>query len=60
MQPTFVTGFPIEISPLARRKDSDPSLTDRFELFIDGRELYCGVIGNDRLTTFPLVPAPAM
>ncbi len=38
-QPTFITDYPIEISPLARRKDSDPSLTDRFELYIAGREL---------------------
>jgi len=38
-QPTFVTDYPIEISPLARRKDSDPSLTDRFELYIAGREI---------------------
>ncbi|MBD0305313.1 MAG: lysine--tRNA ligase [Nitrospiraceae bacterium] len=39
IQPTFVTDFPTDISPLARRKDSDPSLTDRFELFIAGREI---------------------
>ncbi|MER3422578.1 MAG: lysine--tRNA ligase, partial [Nitrospiraceae bacterium] len=39
IQPTFITDFPTEISPLARRKDSDPSLTDRFELFIVGREM---------------------
>ena len=38
-QPTFITDYPTEISPLARRKDSDPSLTDRFELYIAGREL---------------------
>jgi lysyl-tRNA synthetase class 2 len=37
--PVFVIDHPFEISPLARRKDGDPSLTDRFELFIDGREL---------------------
>ena len=37
--PVFVIDHPFEISPLARRKDSDPTLTDRFELFIDGREL---------------------
>lgn len=37
--PVFVTDHPFEISPLARKKDSDPSLVDRFELFIDGREL---------------------
>ncbi|MDR4464702.1 MAG: lysine--tRNA ligase [Nitrospira sp.] len=38
-QPTFVTDYPIEISPLARRKDADPTLTDRFELYIAGREI---------------------
>jgi lysyl-tRNA synthetase, class II len=38
-QPTFITDYPIEISPLARRKDSDPSLTDRFELYIATREI---------------------
>ncbi len=38
-QPTFVTDYPIEISPLARRKDADPALTDRFELYIAGREI---------------------
>ncbi|HJU04051.1 MAG TPA: lysine--tRNA ligase [Nitrospiraceae bacterium] len=39
IQPTFITDFPIETSPLARRKDADPSLTDRFELYIAGREI---------------------
>ena len=39
IQPTFITDYPIEISPLARRKDSNPSLTDRFELYIAGREI---------------------
>ena len=38
-QPTFITDYPIEISPLASRKDADPSLTDRFELYIAGREI---------------------
>lgn len=38
-QPTFITDFPIELSPLARRKDSNPALTDRFELYIAGREI---------------------
>ncbi len=41
-QPTFVTHFPIEISPLARRNDADPTLADRFELFIAGREIANG------------------
>ncbi|MGH7250734.1 MAG: lysine--tRNA ligase, partial [Nitrospiraceae bacterium] len=39
VQPTFITDYPIEVSPLARRKESDPSLTDRFELYIAGREI---------------------
>jgi len=38
-QPTFITDYPIEISPLARRIDADPALTDRFELYIAGREI---------------------
>jgi lysyl-tRNA synthetase class 2 len=37
--PVFITDHPAEVSPLARRKDSDPSLVDRFELFVDGREI---------------------
>ncbi|WP_447977342.1 lysine--tRNA ligase [Candidatus Nitrospira bockiana] len=39
VQPTFITDFPTELSPLARRKDSDPTLTDRFELYIATREI---------------------
>ena len=39
IQPTFITDYPIEISPLARRKDANPSLTDRCELYIAGREI---------------------
>lgn len=39
INPTFVTHYPVEISPLARRNDEDPRVTDRFELFIGGYEV---------------------
>ncbi len=38
-QPTFVTGYPIEDSPLARRNDQSPEIVDRFELYVFGREI---------------------
>jgi lysyl-tRNA synthetase class 2 len=41
-QPTFVTSYPAEISPLSRSNDADPFLADRFELFIAGREIANG------------------
>ena len=37
--PTFITEYPAEVSPLARRNDHNPEITDRFEFFIGGREL---------------------
>lgn len=39
IQPTFITEYPAEVSPLARRNDNDPEITDRFEFFIGGREI---------------------
>ena len=42
MDPTFITEYPAEVSPLARRNDENPFVTDRFELFIGGRELANG------------------
>lgn len=42
MQPTFITEYPAAVSPLARRNDQNPEITDRFEFFIGGRELANG------------------
>jgi lysyl-tRNA synthetase, class II len=42
MQPTFITEYPTEVSPLARRSDANPFVTDRFEFFVGGREIANG------------------
>ncbi len=42
VEPTFITDFPAEVSPLARRRDGDPDVADRFELFIDAKEIANG------------------
>ena len=42
IQPTYITGYPVEVSPLSRRNDHEPEITDRFELFIGGREIANG------------------
>ena len=42
MDPTFITAYPTEVSPLARRNDEDPFVTDRFEFFVGGREIANG------------------
>ena len=42
LDPTFITQYPVEVSPLSRRNDDDPEVTDRFELFIAGREIANG------------------
>jgi lysyl-tRNA synthetase class 2 len=42
MNPTFITAYPVEVSPLARRNDENPHVTDRFEFFVGGREIANG------------------
>jgi lysyl-tRNA synthetase class 2 len=42
MNPTFITAYPVEVSPLARRNDHNPHVTDRFEFFVGGREIANG------------------
>ncbi len=42
MEPTFITEYPTEVSPLARRSDANPFVTDRFEFFVGGREIANG------------------
>jgi lysyl-tRNA synthetase class 2 len=56
INPTFITGYPTEVSPLSRRNDENPDVTDRFELFIGGREIANGFSElndpEDQLTRF--------
>ena len=42
IEPTFITAYPTEVSPLARRNDDNPFVTDRFEFFVAGREIANG------------------
>jgi lysyl-tRNA synthetase class 2 len=42
LEPTFITHYPTEVSPLSRRNEEDPDVVDRFELFIAGREIANG------------------
>lgn len=42
INPTFITGYPVEVSPLSRRNDDDPEVSDRFEFFLAGKEIANG------------------
>ena len=63
-QPTFIIDYPVEVSPLARASDADPSITERFELFITGREYGNGFSElndpEEQAARFAAKPAPKM
>jgi lysyl-tRNA synthetase class 2 len=42
IDPTFITGYPVEVSPLSRRNDDEPEISDRFEFFLAGKEIANG------------------
>jgi lysyl-tRNA synthetase class 2 len=42
IDPTFITAYPVEVSPLSRRNDDHPEISDRFEFFVDGKEIANG------------------
>ncbi len=42
IEPTFITAYPVEVSPLSRRNDEQPEISDRFEFFVDGKEIANG------------------
>ena len=48
VQPTFIVAHPVDVSPLARANDANPAVTDRFELFITGREIRQRLFGAER------------